>query len=181
MFDAPPPTIAHGAHGTPVPDNVRVMRLSNEPADMNDAAREASARGEPVAQFFVDQGELSVWVEGVTTPARAWALTGSKEEMRWLLWLPVVRVRLICGDEIPKQRQASPYLEVVWSTAERRVDGVWVPDDRPGHQGHASILNIDKASSQQRYQIRYRLAKLAAESGVQILTSSDFAAFRSAL
>ncbi|HEX4612860.1 MAG TPA: hypothetical protein VH092_32005, partial [Urbifossiella sp.] len=68
-----------------------------------------------------------------------------------------------------------PNLDVEWEAAKTPApDGSWVPETRPGHEGHAGIRYLDKGNKTQREDVRWQLAEMAA---VRILTDDEVTAF----
>jgi hypothetical protein len=117
---------------------------------------------------------LSVWVEGLTSVAQAWVLVGSSPTRRWVVLLATDRVRLISAaavDGLP----VTPALDVEWERATTLTDaGDRVLETRPGWEGHAGIVNLDKGNKTQRDSLRWQLADCAE---VRILTPDQLEEF----
>jgi hypothetical protein len=156
-----------GAEGEPVPPGELVLRVSArkwlpmdfpENRQVNPLLFKLSSSDERA-----DPPHLSVFAEKLTTSAQAWELLGAKPEHSIVVRLNVDEVRAL---------QPSPEcpgflgLDVIWTQALVTTEGVEVPDDRPGADGHAGIIRSGVAplNRTQRSDLRSKLADLASKN-----------------
>ena len=133
-----------------------------------DAEFQASGRASPAAFELSSEDKkgvpprLSVWVERLTTPAQAWSLMGENPDYQLALRLNVDAIRSLR----PEPEAASvPSLDVEWEPLmTRSADRRWIPDSRPGAEGHAVITGLMRGGAVSRIHtksLRSQLADLA--------------------
>ena len=157
--------IRPGPEGTPLPDEAVVVRFAKTKG-LNEKAMAVVASGRARESMFSLSSKdkaslgkrLSVWAEGVTTPARAWELLDKNPDLCLLIRLRPDAVRLIRYLEPTSERGG---LDVEWEQAIRLVDGCDVPDDRDGAEGHAGIAGLFVSGDGARRRLRARLTEIA--------------------
>lgn len=149
-----------GIKGERLPDGEEVFRLQKV------SSKDASLTGKALPTHFelstddkkATPPSLSVWASDLTSPQQARVIRGV-EAARLVLYLNVDQIRSLRPE--PDSPDA-PYLDVVWEPLFNR-DNVNVPDERPGAEGHAAIINLKhpNMSSLDYRSLRSQLADLA--------------------
>jgi hypothetical protein len=182
--DAQTAPIAPGPDGTPIPSGLRLIRMANDPklTNLSPEALRLANEGKAIPSFFDLSSEdkkqpvpsLSVWVEALTPVSQAWILVGANPNRNWVVYLQADKVRAIfaaSADKLPP----TPSLDVHWERATvPNGSGERVPDMRPGWEGHAGIINLDKGNKTQRNSLRWQLAESAV---IQVLSYEQVAEF----
>lgn len=129
--------MANDLDGAPLPAGAVVFRLGK-----------AASTGEMAADAFelssADKEQstprLSVWDESRTTIAQATAMLSKPPSVAG--FLPVEEIRKLRPDP---ESQAILCLEVEWEKAlEKDAAGVWVANEKPGHEGHCGIARLNQ-------------------------------------
>ena len=145
-----------GPPGTPVPDGLIAIRLGRTAELSDDALRNLKEFARPHPSMFelstTDKNgmppHLSVWVERLTPATVAWHLSGSRPHLRAVIRLASEDVR-----SIPLPANCQP-LDVAWFPAWLTPD---LLDTRPGSEGHAGIINLEKPAKRIRKDLRDEL------------------------
>lgn len=153
-----------GQDGEPLPAGEWVLRLAVISKDFLETGRASPKAFELSTED--KQGtppRLSVWAERLTTPRQAWALVGERPEYQLALRLNVDAIRALRPE--PDSPDV-PSLDVQWERL-MMADGndQWVPDPRPGAEGHAGIAGLVRGGPVIRLHtqsLRSQLADLAA-------------------
>jgi hypothetical protein len=93
---------------------------------------------------------LSVWIEGHTTPAEAYAFLALDSPNRLVCWLNVGDIREVC-------------IDIDGQTYENLLNVLWVSIDKlqAGANGHAGITGLGQENKLVRKNLRSRLADIA--------------------
>jgi hypothetical protein len=144
MIEAP------GPDGTPIPVGSQIIRLAAlQPKDYHETGRisplvfklsSTELSGKPA--------RLSVFVDGLTTPAQAAAILG-RPNYSLVIHFGVDQVR---GLRPSPDTPLVPGLDVLWD----HIDRIY-----PGAEGHAGIIGLDHPSRAVRKSFRTRLADIA--------------------
>lgn len=187
MPSGPPP------EGTKVAEGEIVLRISKPPQfdNLSDAAQALVREGKALLEFFVTDSQfelstadkkhnpprLSVWVATLTTPCQAWVFRGAAPAARVVISLTTDDIRKIRAPAVPGFA-ATACLDVEFEPkGPVEIDGVSLPDTRPGYQGHAGITNLKTGNSTQKESLRIDLATIAKAS---VLSEDEMHACRSA-
>jgi len=178
-------SITPGPDGTPVPPGTSVIRLEKLPAPNGDADSLLQQGKAWPGLFILSSADkkrrpprLSVWLTALTSVAQAWA---RRPVSRVVCTLGVDAMREVAA-EAEAHRSTTRSLDVEWEKAVRVVDGLEVPDELPGHEGHCGITGLgdDNGNKTQRELLRSILADTVRPGDVTILTDADIVSFQAA-
>jgi len=150
-------TLRPGKEGDPLPCGTLVFRIS-ESRNTNFVALEERKALPGMFELSTQEKNsehkrLSIWAEELTIADQAWDFMGKKPKYTTAACIRVDKIRAVVPPEgfVP--------LDAVW---EKAKNGGGTPNERPGAEGHAGIINLHqgdkKRDREKRSDLRSRLA-----------------------